>query len=223
MRSGLVTDMSPYLKGMDNLNHYRKAADAVTKSVGRSGVWGFPEQVADDSPTTSSAVVDPDNAPYIRWDYYREIGYPKISNFDDLVNVLKRMQDQARKDTGKNNIYAVSLFKDWDDTTMRAASDIANWFGYMQQDNILFKPEGTGYDTPIKKNGIYEKALKFLYKCNQAGILDPESSTQDFNTLTTKTREGRVLLNINSYTYWTRTSRATSPRVRASSSPRCRT
>lgn len=43
VRSGLVTDMSPYLKGMNNLNHYREAADAVTKSVGRSGVWGFPE------------------------------------------------------------------------------------------------------------------------------------------------------------------------------------
>lgn len=143
VRSGLVTDMSPYLKGMNNLNHFKKAALAVNKTLGKkSGIWGFPEQVADDSPTTSSAVVDPDTAPYIRWDYYRAIGYPKINNLDDYINAMKQMQDYARKKTGRNDIYAISLFKDWDDTTLRNASDIAGWFGYMQQDNILFKPNG---------------------------------------------------------------------------------
>ncbi len=203
VRSGLVADMSPYLKGMNNLNHFKKAALEVNKTLGKtSGIWGFPEQVSDDSPTQSSAVVDPDNAPYIRWDYYREIGYPKINNLDDYIKVMKQMQDRARKDTGKNNIYALSLFKDWDDTTMRNASDIAGWFGYMQQDNILFKPNGTGYDTPINKSGIYHKILKFLYKCNQAGILDPESTTQDWNKLEQKTQDGRVLTNVNSYMAW---------------------
>lgn len=204
VRSGLVADMSPYMKGMNNLNHFRRAANAVNKDLGKkSGVWAFPEQVSDDSPTTSSSVVDPDNAPYIRWDYYRAIGYPKMRNLDDYIKVMKQMQDYARKKTGQNDIYAMSLFKDWDDTTLRNASDIAGCFGYMQQDNILFKPEGTGYDTPLDKNGIYQKVLKFLYKCNQAGILDPESSTQDGTKRTQKIREGKVLTDLNSYSYWT--------------------
>jgi putative aldouronate transport system substrate-binding protein len=38
---------------------------------------------------------------------------------------MKQMQDRARKDTGRNDIYALSLFKDWDDATMRNVSDIA--------------------------------------------------------------------------------------------------
>lgn len=203
VRSGLVADMSPYLKGMNNLQHFKRGALEVNRTLGKkSGIWGYPEQISDDSPTTSSSVTDPDNAPYIRWDYYKAVGYPKIRNLDDYISVLKKMQDYARKKTGQNDIYGISLFKDWDDTTMRNASDIAGWFGYMQQDNILFKPDGTGYDTPITKNGIYQKVLKFLYKCNQAGILDPESSTQDWNKLGQKVQDGKVLSNVDSYMYW---------------------
>ena len=203
-KAGLVSDMTPYLKGMDNLNKFKPAAKALSKGIGKSeGIWGYPEQVSSDSPTKSSAIVDPDNAPYIRWDYYREIGYPRIKNLDDYVTVLKQMQDRARKDTGKNNIYAISLFKDWDDATMRNATDIAGWFGYMPQGDTLFKPDGTGYETPLKKDGIYQKVLQFLYKCNQAGILDPESATQDWNKLTQKVTDGEVLSTVNSYMYWT--------------------
>ena len=71
-------------------------------------------------------------APYIRWDIYKEIGYPQIKDLDGLLNVLKQMQDRARQDTGKDDIYAMSLFKDRDGDVMQNAASICSWFGLHQ-------------------------------------------------------------------------------------------
>lgn len=203
IRAHLVSDMTPYLKGMKNLQRFKSAPQAVNRSIGQnSGIWAYPSNVAIDSPTKSSAAVDPDGAPYIRWDYYREIGYPAIHSMDDFITVLKRMQDRARKDTGKNDIYAISLFKDWDGTLMQNAAVLAQWFGYMEHDNILFQPNSDKYATPIDKNGIYQQMLRFLYRCNKAGLVDPESSTQNWDRLDQKVANGKVLMMYYSFCNW---------------------
>jgi hypothetical protein len=67
IRAHLVSDMTPYLKGMKNLQRFKSASKAVNASIGqKSGVWAYPNNVAIDSPTKSSAAVDPDGAPYNR-------------------------------------------------------------------------------------------------------------------------------------------------------------
>ena len=45
------------------------------------------------SPTDPSEGNESAAAPYIRWDIYKEIGYPQIEDLDGLLNVLKQMQD----------------------------------------------------------------------------------------------------------------------------------
>lgn len=41
-KAGLVSDMTPYLKGMDNLNKFKPAAKALSKGIGKSeGIWGY--------------------------------------------------------------------------------------------------------------------------------------------------------------------------------------
>lgn len=209
IKAKLVSDMTPYLKDAPHLTKFEDAAKAVNDVIGqKSGIWAYPQSVADGDPTQSSAAVDPDNAPYIRWDYYREIGYPEIKNLDDYIDVLKKMQDKARQDTGQNDIYAITLFKDWDDNLMRQASDFAQMFGYQRQRNVFFKPEGGKAETPIDKNGIYQKMLRFLFKANQAGIVDPESSSQNWDKFTQKITDGKALSSFNSYVNWTQNTPA---------------
>ena len=205
LKAKLVSDMTPYMKDAKNLKRLSAASKNVNKAIGaKSGVWGFPQQVAiGGNPTQSSQVVDPDNAPYIRWDYYREIGYPEIKNLDDYISVLKKMQDKARQDTGQNDIYAITLFKDWDDNLMRQGSDFAQMFGYQRQHNVFFKPEGGKVESPLDKDGIYQKMLQFLFKANQAGIVDPESSSQNWDKLVQKVTEGKTLSMFDSYVNWT--------------------
>ncbi|MGE4628316.1 hypothetical protein ACEWFW_07915 [Bifidobacterium catenulatum subsp. kashiwanohense] len=75
-------------------------------------MWGIPTSVSSLSPTESSEGVEPTFGPFVRWDYYKEIGYPKVATLEDLLPVLKQMQDKAREETGSDDVYALSLFKD---------------------------------------------------------------------------------------------------------------
>ena len=201
-KANLITDLTPYLKGMKNLNQYKGAQQAVSNLVTvKKGTWGMPQNVSNQSPLSPSEGIEPAAAPYIRWDYYAKVGYPQIPDMDAFLTVLKQMQDKAREETGKNDIYAISLFKDWDGALMQNAGAIANWFGYYQQNSILY-PAGTqksGYESAVTKDGVYQKVLKWINKAYQMGIVDPDSATQSWDNISTKTTEGKVLLSLWSW------------------------
>ncbi|WEV74981.1 ABC transporter substrate-binding protein [Bifidobacterium sp. ESL0800] len=195
-KTNLISDMTPYLKGMNNIKKYKHATDATNKVLGKtSGVWGIPNSLSDRSPSTASESVEPTYGPYLRWDLYKEVGYPKINTFEDLLPVLKKMQTLERQKTGDNKVYALSLFKDWDGDMMTVAKGPANLYGYDQVGFELAKADGSDYEPITAKNGIYEKALKFFYEANKAGIVDPDSTTQNYDTLLSKYKDGKVLFS----------------------------
>ncbi len=198
IKSKLVADMSPYMDGMTYIKKYKGATDNLNKIAGqKSGVWGVPDSVSTLKPTQPGEGLEPTFGPYLRWDIYKEIGYPKIKNLDQLVTVLKQMQDRARQDTGKNNIYAMSLFKDWDGNMMNNAKQPTCYYGYDEMGFVLAKANGDDYQSITKKNGIYQKSLEFFQKASQAGIVDPDSTTQNYDTMYQKYKDGRVL-----FTFW---------------------
>ncbi len=201
VKSNLITDMTPYYNSMTNVKRYQAGVDYVTKQAGKDGVWGVPGGVSDSSPTESADGIEPTAAPYIRWDYYSKIGYPEIKNLDDFVNVLKQMQDKAREETGKNDIYAVSLFKDWDGDLMQNAQAASQWLGYSQQNSVLVPADNDESKiTPASQVGsAYDQMIEFFNKCDQAGLVDPESTTQNWDTLSTKVQNGKVLMSIWSW------------------------
>lgn len=121
VKAKLIEDMTPYYSSMKNVKKYDSAVKSIAKQAGKDGVWGVPQGVSSQSPTDPSEGNESAAAPYIRWDIYKEIGYPQIKDLDGLLNVLKQMQDRARQDTGKDDIYAMSLFKDRDGDVMQNA------------------------------------------------------------------------------------------------------
>ncbi|MCI1832080.1 MAG: ABC transporter substrate-binding protein [Bifidobacterium sp.] len=196
VKSKLISDMTPYLKGMDNIKKYSTATKALDTSIGQSsGVWGIPGSVSSRLPTEPGEGLEPTFGPYLRWDYYKEIGYPKISTLEDLIPVLKKMQDKARQETGQSNIYAMSLFKDWDGNMMNNAKQPACFYGFDEMGFVLAKADGSSYQSVTKEGGIYQKVLKFFYDANKAGLVDPESTTQNYDTMNTKYKEGKVLFS----------------------------
>lgn len=48
----------------------------------------------------------------VRWDLYKELGYPEIKNLDDMVEVLAQMKEICPKDDNGKTTYGVSLFND---------------------------------------------------------------------------------------------------------------
>lgn len=199
VKAKLIEDMTPYYSSMKNVKKYDNAVKSITKQAGKDGVWGVPQSVSSQSPTEPNEGIEPGSAPYIRWEYYKEIGYPEIKDLDGFLDVLKQMQDKARADTGQNDIYAFSLFKDWDGDVMQNAAAICSWYGYKQQGSMFISKDGKDVQPATKKNGIYQKALAFLNKAERMGLVDPDSTTQDWDTMQTKVSNGNTIVSLWSW------------------------
>lgn len=195
VQAGLVSDMTPYLKGMKYIKQYRKATDSISKLAGKKGVWGIPSNVSSESPLLPSEGVEPTSSPSIRWDYYAKVGYPKLNTLDDLVPTLNKMQALARKENPGKKIYAVSLFKDWDDNMMSNARQIGFFYGYNALGFVQAKADGSDYQSIIDSNSQYVKALRFFNELDRAGLVDPDSTTQNYEQMVSKYKQGLDLFS----------------------------
>lgn len=196
VRAKLLADMTPYLDGMDNIKEYQSAIDTMNEVIGQeSGVWGVPNSVSSKSPLEASEGLEPTFGPYIRWDYYKAVGYPEIDTLEDLIPVLKQMQDKARETEGRDDIYAMSLFKDWDGNMMNNAKQPTCFYGWDEMGFVLAKADGSGFESVTDEGGIYERTIKFFNAAYRAGIVDPESTTQNYDTMNSKYKEGKVLFS----------------------------
>jgi len=162
---------------------------------GKDGVYAFPTVMSSMKPTEPSEGVDPTFGPYLRWDYYAEAGYPEIGTLEDLLPVLKEMQDaHPEADNGKPT-YAMSLFKDWDGNLMVMAGQPPALYGYEHLGFAESKPDGSDYHGVLDADSQYVRALKFYYEANKMGLVDPDSTTQNYDTMFAKYQSGQVLLS----------------------------
>lgn len=193
--AGLVMDASDLMEGKDILVNYGDAVEETNKNTGLSeeGMFAFPNSVSSHPATEASEGLEPTFGPYIRWDYYKELGYPEMKNLNDLLDVLEQMQALARETEGSDDIYAVSLFKDWDDNMMNNAKQIACMYGYDEVGFNLLSADGTETQGIIDDDSMYIKALNFFYEANKRGLVDPDSTTQNYDTWTAKYASGNVL------------------------------
>ena len=79
---------------------------------------------------------------------------------------------------------------------------------------ILFNSDASKSFTLEDEDGMYYKVIEMFYKANQMGILDPDSSTQSFDELTAKVKDGAAFsspfpiteynLSLIHISFWTR-------------------
>lgn len=191
--SGLIMDCTDLMDGKDIVKNYGDAIDVTNEDLPEKGMFAFPNSVSTDAATESSEGLEPTFGPYIRWDYYKELGYPKMENLDDFLDVLEDMQKLAREKEGSEDIYAISLFKDWDDNMMNNAKQPACMYGYDEVGFVLSKADGTEEQSILDDDSIYMDVLDFFYETNQRGLVDPDSTTQNYDTWSAKYTDGKVL------------------------------
>ena len=88
--AGLVMDATELMDGKDILNNYGDAVAATNTGLSEDGMFAFPNSVSSDPATEASEGLEPTFGPYIRWDYYKQIGYPEMKNLDDLLDGEER-------------------------------------------------------------------------------------------------------------------------------------
>lgn len=193
IQGGLVQDVSAYSEAMTNAYRFDKA---ITKlNDGKEGTFAFPTSVSTLKPTQSSEGSDSTFGPFLRWDLYAQAGYPEMDTLEDLLPVLKKMQDLEPVAPNGKKVYALSLFKDWDGNFMNNAKQPITFYGYDEVQFALAKADGSDYQGVLQSDGEYERVLRFFNKAQQMGLVDPESTTQNYDTLFSKYQNGQVLFS----------------------------
>lgn len=193
IEGGLVLDATDYYPAMANLQEFDAPVEHLNEALG--GLYGFPTSVSSLKPTEPSEGLNPTFGPYVRWDLYKELGYPEIGTLEDLLPVLADMQELNPTADNGQPTYAFSLFKDWDGNMMVTAKQPACFYGYDEIGFVLAKADGSDYQSILDPESEYIRNLRLYYEANQLGLVDPESSTQNYDTLFSKFQNGQVLFS----------------------------
>lgn len=194
VNAGLIYNMEDELQDK-NIMRYREAIENLNSSVWQEGIYAIPSEVSSNGSDVSSEGVEPVYGPYIRWDLYQELGYPEIDTLEDLLPVLKEMQERYPVAENGAKTYGFSFFKDWDDNMMNAVKQPCCMYGYDEYGVVLAKADGSDYQSIIEDDSIYVRMLKFFYEANQMGLIDPKSANQSYDQCFDKYREGQILFS----------------------------
>lgn len=189
--SGLIMDMEPYIKDKE-IMRFETAIRNANSSITPKGLFAIPTELSSNAPTVPSESKEPTYGPYIRWDLYKELGYPEIHTLEDLLPILKQMQElEPVTETGEKT-YAFSFFRDWDANLMNAAKQPCCFYGYDESGFVLVKADSSDYQSIIDDDSFYVRVLKWYFEANQMGLVDPESPTLNFQGLTEKYEKGQI-------------------------------
>ncbi len=165
----LLTDYGPYMK-----EHMDKALEKNAALTDSNIIYGFGNDVAGSSEDHTSFGYHPD----IRWDLYKQLGYPKVGTLDDLVGVLGDMKKICpTSDSGKET-YGVSMFTDWDGDMVMYVKSTAGLYGYEEFGLGLYDVNTQTWQGSLDDGGMYLKCLKFYNDLYQNDLVDPDSMTQ---------------------------------------------
>ena len=196
VNSGLIMNISDLVYSFGNLNEYQEQIDQFNQEMGvgdEGGIYAIPCNMNNNGPTAFVGETVA-SAPRVPWDYYVGVGAPEMKTTDDLLNMLKDMMEKYPTNSNGDPAYAISMWPDWDGESIANANLIAQWYGCMPYGAILQTTENTIIPLTDDEGG-YKKALDFLFKANQMGLVDPDSATQDWTTVCeTKMKQKRVYL-----------------------------
>lgn len=194
VNAGLLYDMEDDLQGKEIMK-YQDAIEYLNSNVQQDGIYAIPSQVSSNATDVPSEGIEPVYGPYIRWDLYRQLGYPELETIEDLLPVLKQMQKRYPIAENGAKTYAFSFFKDWDDNMMNAVKQPCCMYGYDEYGVVLAKADGTDYQSIIDDDSLYVRMLNFYFEANQLGLVDPESANQNYDQCFEKYKKGQILFS----------------------------
>ena len=210
IKSGLIYDISEEMKSLTSFNDFKTQLDVYNSSlegVGEGSYYAWPTEMANTSPTTFTPII-PGVAPTLPWDYYAEVGAPEMNNLSDLVKTLRAIQDLHPTNANGDSSYGITLWPDWDGTSIENVNQLTKWYGQEVNGSILL--DATGKRLPLTADdGAYKKILQFFFEANQAGVVDPDSGTQNWDSVNQKFNSKRAFLIWNDWQqgFWNTTER----------------
>jgi len=210
VKSGLIYDVTEGMKNLVSFEEYKTQLDVYNSSldgVDEGTYYAWPTEMANTSPTTFTPII-PGVAPTLPWDYYADVGAPEMNDLSDLVKTLRAIQDLHPTNADGDPSYGITMWPDWDGTSIENANQLTKWYGQEVNGSVLLDTKGKIIDL-TDDEGAYHKILQFYYEANQAGIVDPDSGTQNWDMVNAKFVSKRAFLIWNDWQqgFWNTTAR----------------
>lgn len=136
----------------------------------------------------------------IRWDLYKELGYPQVKDLDDLYDLFVNMKEIEPTDQNGQETYAMSLWPDWDGSmVMYVKSMVTAYYGYDELGIGNYNDTTGEYYDCLDPDGPYIQMMKWFNKLYRAGLLDPDSMTQTYDEMSDKVKAGGTFFSIFNY------------------------
>lgn len=193
----LINDFAPDIVANmpDALQSNRELTSEITEGKDNK-LYGWGASVATSSEDHQQFLYTWDT----RWDLYKKMGYPKIKDFDEFIDMLKQMQKLDPKDDSGNKTYALSLWPDWDDAmVMYVKATVSAYYGYDEMSIGLYDTTTGQYHDALEENGPYLEMLRYYNQMFRAGLIDPDSMTQTYQQMSEKVQNGGVLYSLFNY------------------------
>ena len=198
LENGVALDADPYLE--EYCPNFLKGDTRITYDVFKQlendgdGFYFFPVKigyngVGFDNETSARGYV-------VRWDYYKELGYPPINNEDDYLRVLLQMHENHpfTEEGYPTYLYGTDNFSGYD-TAFRKELSLDYWAPYRYQNNIFTNEIYDGYTDPA--HSMWWASMEWenkLYRAGQAdGSYDMELFTQTIEQFNAKVARGQYL------------------------------
>lgn len=210
VKAGLIFDISKEMKAFVSFNDYKAQLDYYNSSlegVSADQYYAWPTEMANTSPVSFSPTI-PGVAPTLPWDYYQEVGAPEMKNLTDLISTLKAIQDKHPKNAAGDPSYGITLWPDWDGTSIENVNQLTKWYGQEVNGSILLDTKGNMVEL-TDDSGAYKKILQFFFDANKAGVVDPDSGTQNWDSVNQKFTSKRAFLIWNDWQqgFWNTSTR----------------
>ncbi|MBP5308582.1 MAG: hypothetical protein J6Z34_05575, partial [Clostridia bacterium] len=177
-----------------------EANRALNKKIGPESiydhVYGIGHSVSPSGSDSVATVSSHESFFYswdIRWDLYKQLGYPEVNTLDDYISVFEQMKEINPTDDMGAPTYAFSLFPDWDgNMVMNVKSFASAYYGYDEFELGLYDAVNGVFHGALEEDGPYIEALRFFNKLNQKKLIDPDSMTQNWDKMAAKVANGGV-------------------------------
>lgn len=172
--SDLVEQYGPNIK--QNIPHVLNYMRTY-RSNGTGNLYAITPAVPVNNPELENVVTDYSVGFNVRWDYYKEMGYPEIRNEDEFLEMVKQMQEAHPTTADGKPVYGFGGFSDWGLWAYYVPYVFQN--GWMNGDiNGTLVGADSEIQTMFGEDAeVFKKAMLFLNKANRMGLCDPEMFT----------------------------------------------
>lgn len=197
-----VIEIESYLKdhGKDILQNASAALDYSKRSFSNETgkLYFIPNGIYPDAgdKVVNQAIV----GPFLRFDYFLEIGAPELKSYDDVLNAVAAMLKKHPTNEDGQKFFGFSPWFEW---SLWGYLIFTSWMeGKTYDENGLFQIDN---ETLVMEsmltadNSVMWEGVDFWNKAYKMGLLDPDALTQKYDTALQKGQSNRVLGSIASW------------------------